>query len=349
MGRTGFTPHPFWFAESNAPIMSAANRLEMNPETLDAIARLRADGILTDAQAPPLLRAARGDLVSVELELRTLLYAGVLLLTSGVGLFLKENHERIGPATIAALVGAAALACLAYAARRLPGFTWESAGETMAGPDYVLLLGVLLAGSDLAYLEAQWRLLGPDWPYHLLLYSAVALVLAYRFDSRSVLSLALTSFAAWRGVSVSLSGTWSGRGTGPAVRANALFCGVLFLAAGFASLRSRRKAHFEPVYVTLGLLLSFGGLLSGVFQYDRARWMAWEAPLLAAAAAVIALAYRRRRALDFSIAVLAAYLGALRILFDRLRGRGGLFIVAASGIAVVALLVRAQRRMKEVG
>ncbi len=322
----------------------------MNPDIFDAIGRLRADGILTDAQAQPLSRAAKGDLVSVELELRTVLYAGVLLLTSGVGLFLKENHERIGPAAIAALVGAAALACLAYAARRLPGFTWESSGDTMAGPDYVLLLGVLLAGSDLAYLEAQWDLLGRDWPYHLLLYSAVALVLAYRFDSRSVLSLALTSFAAWRGVSVSLAGTLGrGRGAGPEIRANALFCAALFLAAGFVSLRSRRKTHFEPVYVTLGLLLSFGGLLSGVFQYDRARWMAWEAPLLAAAAAVIALAYRRRRALDFSIAVLAAYLGMLRILFDLLRGRGGLFIVAASGIAVVALLVRAQRRMKETG
>ena len=322
----------------------------MNPDLVDAIARLREGGVLADAPAARLSRAARGELVSVEAELRTLLYAGVLLVTSGVGLFLKANHERIGPAAIAALVGAGALACLAYAARRLPGFTWESSGATMAGPDYVLLLGVLLAGSDLAYLEAQWRLLGPDWPYHLLLYSAVAFVLAYRFDSRSVLSLALTSFAAWRGVSVSLAGTaLRGRGAGPEVRANALFCAALFLAAGFVSLRSRRKAHFEPVYVTLGLLLAFGGLLSGIFQYDRSVWMAWEAPLLAASAAVIALAYRRRRPLDFSIAVLAAYVGGLRLLFDRLRGRGGLFLVAASGIAVVALLVAAQRRMKENG
>jgi uncharacterized membrane protein len=43
------------------------------------------------------------------------------------------------------------------------------------------------------------------------------------------------------------------------MRANALACGALFLAAGFHSVRSRRKPHFEKVYVTAGLLLLFGG------------------------------------------------------------------------------------------
>jgi Predicted membrane protein (DUF2157) len=319
----------------------------MDPDLVDAIESLHRERVLTDTQAAPLLRAARGDLISVERELRTALYLGVLLVTSGIGLFLKENHERLGPAAIAGLIGVGALGCLAYAWRRLPGFTWESAGTGMLGADYVLLLGVLLVGADLGYLESQWRVLGPEWPYHLLLLSGIALALAYRFDSRAVLSLALTSFAAWRGVAVSLSLAGLGRPTVPAVRANALGCAALFLAAGFASVRARRKAHFEPVYVTLGLLLLFGGLLSGVFQYGASNWLLWEAPLVAAAALVIVVAYRRRRALDFSIGVLAAYFGILRILFDALSGAGGFFVVAASALAVIALLVRAQRRMKE--
>src|SRR5580765_268591 len=148
----------------------------MNPDVVDAIERLHREQVLTDVSAAPLMRAARGEVVSVELELRSLLYAGVLLLTSGVGLFLKENHERLGPSAIAALVGAAAVACLAYAARKLPAFTWGSAGDAMLGADYVLLLGVLLLGTDLGYLESQWRLLGPEWPYHLLVMSAIAFV-----------------------------------------------------------------------------------------------------------------------------------------------------------------------------
>jgi hypothetical protein len=300
---------------------------------------------LTDAQAAPLERAARGEIVSVEAELRTLLYAGVVLITTGVGLFLKENHERLGPVAIGTLLGLAAAACLWYAWRRLPPFAWGAAAAGHLGADYVLLLGVLLIGADLGYLEVQLHLLGTRWAYHLLIGAAIAFLLAYRFDSRSVLSLALTSFAAWRGVAVSLSFAARSASAIPVVRANALACGALFVAAGIASVRSGRKPHFEPVYVRLGLLLLFGGLLTGVFA--SAGWPVWELPLFAAAAVVIAVAYRLRRPLDFSIGVLAAYLGFLRILFEVTHEASGFLIVAASSVAVVVLLVRAQRRMKE--
>ena len=237
----------------------------MNPDVVEAIGRLRREGVLTEAQAGPLERAARGELVSVETELRTLLYAGVVLVTAGVGLFLKENHERLGPVAIGTLLALAAAACLFYAWRRLPPFTWGATAGAHLGADYVLLLGVLLIGADLGYLEVQLHLLGERWAYHLLVGAAIAFVLAYRFDSRSVLSLGLSSFAAWRGVAVSLSFATRMASRTPAVRANALGCGILFIAAGVASVRLRRKAHFEPVYTRLGLLLVFGALLSGVF------------------------------------------------------------------------------------
>ena len=84
----------------------------MNPDLVEAIGRLRREQVLEDPPAETLLRVARGELVSIELELRTLLYAGVLLIVSGAGLFLKENHDRLGPVVIAGVVGAA---------RRTPG------------------------------------------------------------------------------------------------------------------------------------------------------------------------------------------------------------------------------------
>ena len=316
----------------------------MNPDVVEAIGRLRREGILTDAQAAPLERAARGDVVSAEAELRTVLYGGVALIMAGVGLFLKENHERLGPVAIGTLLAVVAAACLWYAWRRLPPFSWSESSAGHLGADYVLLLGVLLIGADLGYLEVELHLLGARWAYHLLLGAAIALVLAYRFDSRSVLSLALTSFAAWRGVAVSVSFARSASAI-PAVRANALACGALFVAAGIASVRTRRKPHFERVYTRLGLILFFGGLLTGVFR-DR-DWGFWELPLFVAAAIVIATAYRLRRPLDFSIGVLAAYLGLLRILFHWMLDAGGFLVVAASSAAVVVLLVRAQRRMRE--
>jgi uncharacterized membrane protein len=318
----------------------------VNPDVVSAIEGLREKQVLSEAQAAPLQRVARGELVSIHWELRALLYSGVLLLTTGLGLFLKENHERLGPAVLASLIGLAAAICFVYVLRRSPPFSWRSTPTQHIAADYVLLLGVLLIASDLAYIETQFRWLGPRWPEHLLIVSLLYLFAAYRFDSRAVLSLALTSFAAWRGVSAALPYAAGSHGYGPAVRANALACGVAFVAVGIVSVRLKRKAHFEGVWVTLGLLLLFGGLLSGVFQKTGSDWPLWEIPLVVCAAVVIAVAYRLRRPLDFALGVLAAYLGALRWLAEALEGAALAFTIGVSSLALIAFLIRAQRRMK---
>ncbi len=153
----------------------------------------------------------------MRLEIRAALYLGVLLLTAGIGLFVKENHERIGPATIGVAIGILAAACLVWAARRSAPFAWGEATSAHAGFDYVLLLGALLVATDLGYLETQFALLGRNWPWHLLVVALLYGLLAYRFDSKMLLSLALASFAAWRGIAVSIAKDlpWLGRPRAP--------------------------------------------------------------------------------------------------------------------------------------
>jgi hypothetical protein len=317
----------------------------MNPEVVAAIGVLREKAILSDTQAARLLPVARRELVSVRLELRTLLYAGVLLAVSGVGLVLKENHERIGPSAIASLLGAAALACFAYVFRRSPPFSWGASASPHVAADYVLLLGVLLVGSDLVYLEMQFRFLGANWTTHLLVLSLIALAAAYRFDSRVVLSLALSSFAAWRGLSTPLESVFSDRPQ--SMRANALGCGALFLAAALVSVRARKKAHFEAVYSAFGWLLLFSGLLSGALQAGK-QWPLWDLAACLAAAAVVAFAFRFRRIFDFAVAVLALYLSLLRPLWEAVGETGEVFlyVVALSSLAVLVLLVLAYKAMR---
>src|SRR5260370_30465370 len=82
----------------------------MKPDVARAIPPLVETGVLPAEQAAALLRVARGELVSVHAELRALLYAGVLLLTGGVGLLIKENLERIRPLAIATGLALAAAA-----------------------------------------------------------------------------------------------------------------------------------------------------------------------------------------------------------------------------------------------
>ncbi len=93
--------------------------------------------------------------------------------------------------------------------------------------------------ADLAYVESQFRWLGPNWAYHLLAVSILYFLAAYRFDSRAVLTLALTSFAAWRGVEVGMPflGRVAETGSPGLVRANAIGCGAPL---------SRGRGRFAP-------------------------------------------------------------------------------------------------------
>ncbi|MFI5181025.1 MAG: hypothetical protein ACHQPI_06520 [Thermoanaerobaculia bacterium] len=322
----------------------------MQPEVADAVASLKERGVLGDPPASYLLRVARDELVSVRLEIRTVLYLGVLLLTTGVGLFVKENHDRIGPAAIASGLGLAAALCILVVIRRAAAFTWGQAPGSGVAFDYILLLGLLLVAADLAYVEVQFRLLGASWPIHLFAVAVLSGAAAFRWDSPVALSLALSSFAAWRGVSVNLLAEKLGPGRPGETRGNAIVCGLLFVLAGVLLVRARRKAHFEDVFLNFGLVLLFGALLSGVYG-DRVLRGWWLLTLAIVAAAVIAAAVHAGRTLYFAEGVLAAYLGLLRFLwgiFESRRMEAMFFlVVAVSATGVLGLIVTAHRRMRE--
>ena len=322
----------------------------MQPEVIGALSSLMEKGVVGDPPATYLLRIARGDLVSVRLEIRGALYLGVLLLTTGVGLFVKENHDRIGPAAIASAIALAAAACVLWVVRRAAPFTWGRGTGTGIAFDYVLLLGLLLVAADLAYVEVQFRLLGESWPYHLLVVAVLCLFAAFRWDSAVALSLALSSFAAWRGVSVNLLHGTFGPGRADETRGNAVVCGLLFILAGVLLVRAGRKPHFEDVWINFGLLLLFGGLLSGVFG-ERQSWGGWLLALAVVSAAVIAIAFRNGRMLPFAEGVVTLYLGSLRLLFEAFGrihlGSAFFLVVAASAAGVLGLLVVAHRRMRK--
>jgi hypothetical protein len=312
------------------------------------IAELERAGHLDAARAAFLRRVARGELVSVRLELQLLLYAGVLLVTGGVGILVKRHYDDLGPAAIAAALGLAAAACLLWTWRKSPPFARGEVPSPHLAYDYVLLLGLLLLGSWLAYVEYNFTLLGEAWPWHLLLVSLLCLGSAYRFDSRTVLTLALTTFAAWRGVAVTSLAAW-GRAT-DLVRWNALGCALLFLALGWLTSRWEIKAHFQEVCAHLGLLLLFGALLSGFFVTLR-RWGAeeylWAAALALAVAVTVRLALRRGRVSWFAYAVVAGWMGFLRLvpIFDL--GTFGFNLVAASALGVILLILRVRKQMRE--
>jgi hypothetical protein len=320
----------------------------MSPEVYAAVERLHGQQVLSAAQADLFCRVARRELVSVHRELRFLLYAGILVTMAGVGLLVKENYERIGPLAIAAALTLAAAACLAWVHRKAPPFSWGESPSPHLAFEYLLLLGVLLLGADLAYVEAQFTPLGSAWPWHLLIVSVVSAVLAVRYDSRVVFSVALSTFAAWRGVSVALreGSFWSGAGEEASLRANAIGCGVFFLLLGAMLRREGRKPHFEPVAVHLGWILVLGALASGLGGHD----IAFDVALLLTGSGLAMFAFRYRRFSLFSLGVLGAYVGlsALFLRADPPVEVAALWF-ALTSLAVLAGLLAGHRQMGRPG
>jgi hypothetical protein len=319
----------------------------VNPDVAVAVERLGRDGVLTPEQAAGLGRVARGELVSVRPEMRLILYGGVLAVTGGAGLLVQQNLDRIGPVAIAAGLWIAAAAALVWALRHAPPFSWGPAASPHLAFDYILLLGVLLTGTALAYVEVKFTPLGAAWGTHLLVMSLFAAVLAVRGDSRVVAGLALTTFAAWRGVSASplARSFWAlGEGAGW-LRINAALTGVLFVVLGYVLVRSERKGHFEPVAAHLGWLLILGAIFSGIG--DGAAGTAFSLGLLLVGAGLAAGAFRFGRFPLFGMGLVAAYVGLSSLVLTAVREDLLIFLwFTGTGIAVLACLLVAHKALR---
>jgi hypothetical protein len=242
---------------------------------------------------------------------------------------------------IALGIGLAAGALLFWVERKAPPFSWGKTKSPHLAWDYLLMLAMLLVAADLAYIEVQFTPLGPDWTYHLLLVAALYALAAFRYDARTLFSLALSSFAAWRGIAATRFVLETAK---PAVlRWNGLACGLVFLAVGWLLKRYGRKAHFEPVAAWLGWLLVLGALAIGIA--DDANWWIWCALLLVTSAGLATGALRLRRFGLFALGLLAAYgaLGRFVIEIAPAEELGCLWFFASSILLVVALIVTAHR------
>lgn len=317
-----------------------------SPEVAAAIPKLVEKGLVTPVAAAPLLRSARGELLSIRGELRALLYFGVLAVVAGVSLLVKENLDRIGPVTIAIAIGLAAAICLGWTLSRALAFSWQRAESSDWAFDFLLLLGILLLGADLAYIEAKFTPLGDAWSYHLLFMSLVTGAFAVRCDSRTAWSLALSTFAAWRGVAAAGVAHGFFLRSESALRLNLMLCGAAFVALGLAMRRLDRKRHFEALTTFLGCLGLLAGLASLALDPTE-NWILWAIVFVLAAAGLAAVALKARRFGLFALGALGVYAGITRLAFELVGDAGcGCFWFAGSSLGMIALLWIVQRRFR---
>jgi len=295
-------------------------------------------GAISTEEQAHLASLSRGEPFSLSLELNTLLYAGVLAIVAGLGWTISTWSQQLGAVLILTFLSILLTATFWYCFSRAPAW---SAVETAAPTpifDYVLYLGSLVWCVELAYLENRFHVLSGQWDLYLLATALLFFFLAYRFDNRFVLSLALSSLAGWFGLTIS---HWPSH-QDAAYRQYALLYCLLVGVVGAILQRLKLKAHFFATYLNVAANVLFWAILSGVFVSED--YGLWLAGLLVACAASLVWGLRRRQ---FAFVAYAAVYGYVGVSWMFLRNvSDGTFIQAyfvLTAIAMIVMLVQIAR------
>lgn len=240
---------------------------------------LQAQGLVPPEQAALIRQDEQTRPFSVHYEVRTLLYLGIVLLTGGLGILLYQHINEIGHGVVVAAMTLLTAACFGYAERYRVPFTWVEVPRKGFLPDYVLLLGCLLFLSLEGYVQYQYGIFGARYGLAVFLPAVLFFWLAYLFDHRGVLSMAITALASWLGLSVAPLSAFTDndfRSLGGA----AIGLGVALLAVGLWSEYQDKKRHFSFTYISLGSNLALLAATASLLDFYPSRWLS---PFAAAA------------------------------------------------------------------
>jgi hypothetical protein len=296
-------------------------------------------GIISSEQHTFLAGLSCGEPFSLFLELNILLYAGILAFVGGLGWTVSTWSQQLGDVLVLTLLSTMLAACFWYCFSRAPAW---APGETPSPSlvfDYVLYLGSLIWSVELAYLETRFHMLAGQWDLYLLATAGLFFFLAYRFDNRFVLSLALSSLAGWFGLTIS---HWPSNQDAE-YRQYAILYSLVTGGAGAALKQRGLKPHFFGTYLNVAANVLFWAVLSGVF--NREDYGVWLLFLLAACGASLAWGLARRQFSFVAYAAVYGYVGVSSILIrDMHNGTSLLSYFFVTGIAMLVMLVLIARR-----
>jgi hypothetical protein len=296
-------------------------------------------GAISLEQYGLLASLSRGEPFSLFLELNVLLYAGVLAFVAGLGWTVTTWSKQLGDVLVVTILSTILAACFWYCFSRAPAWSPAETPAPTAVFDYVLYLGSLVWCVELAYLENRFHVLSGQWDLYLLATAGFFFFLAYRFDNRFVLSLALSSLAGWFGLRIS---HWPSRQDAAYRQCALLFC-LLVGVGGVLLQRRGLKAHFFGTYLNIVANVLFWALLSGVF--NRQGYGVWFLALLVACGTSLAWGLMRRQFAFVAYAAVYGYVGVssmfLRGVFDE---TVVLSYFVLTGVAMLVVLVQIARR-----
>ncbi|MDC1221743.1 DUF2157 domain-containing protein [Salibacteraceae bacterium] len=222
---------------------------------------------------------------SIKRELQAMLYVGVLLLATGAGIIIYNHISSIGHVIAVGLIAAFSIVAFWYIFSRAASF--QRGGSIDPNPyfSYITLLAALLTASLFTYLQLQFEFFGEHWSWLTLATAFLFGFMAYRFDHRGVLGLAITSLASFFGLriepqlfdpSIILDGLYY-YNTG-------IFLAIALAGVGLSMQRIGVKKHFTSIYMQFSVLMAFLSAMAAMFDTGIISWYSLAALVFSALA-----------------------------------------------------------------
>lgn len=231
-------------------------------------------GLVTQDQFDKIEPIHSGKIFSVFYELTTLLYLGVMLFTAGAGILIYKNIGELGHIAAIITLTIIMMVCFWYVYKNGKPYSNESVKAPSPFFDYILLLGSLLFVSIQGYLQFQYAILDNNLSTSTIVTALLFFYLAYRYDHVGILSLAITAFVSFWGISVSpvkwSSSNFFEHGN---LHVTAIFLGITLSSIATLLYRKNIKKHFTFTYLNFSLLMFFSAAVAGLFISNRYHWI----------------------------------------------------------------------------
>ena len=319
----------------------------MKTQTL--LQNLQQKGLISPEQSTVILDYEKNKPFSLHYELRMLLYLGITLLTGGLGVLIYQNLDTIGHEFIVALIGIITLACFTFAFWKRESFTWLEVKNLHHFSDFVLLLGcasfLILEG----YLQFQYDLFGLKYGLVTFIPAILFFLCAYFFDHRGVLSMAITAFASWVGVSIApLSVLKKNNFSTPNFLLTAIILGLVLSAFGLISEYKNLKKYFSFTYLLLGSNLTLIAALTGMFSHPN--WFNYALITLSLCVGLFLYSRQTQSYIFLLIGTIYGYIALTYLLFkfaeaidNELVYMFAMYYFLLSGVGVIVFLMKIKK------
>lgn len=323
------------------------------PSTL--FEQLHTDGHLSSESLQKIKSSKANALFSVHWELKIILYLGVLLLSGGLGILVYKNIDTISHQAILIFLAALCAGSFFYCFKNKLPFSNYKVDAPNVFFDYVLLLACLTLITFIGYLQYQYNVFGNRYGLVTFIPMLVLFFTAYYFDHLGILTMAITTLAAWAGISVTPMTVLKENDFDSAtIIFTAFALGLVLVTLAYFSTTQNIKKHFEFTYNNFGIHLLFISTLAAMFHFENICLLIFI--LLAGIGYLVYLKAIKEKSFYFLLMLsLYVYIGfsylVTKLLFDIMQVDTGNVILAClyfigSSIGIMIFLIRMNKQFK---